>query len=639
MENKSGISKYRAGIICLTIVILIFTCIGGVMGLPNMLNTIMHTAHDLLLNTVFYLMAICVITGALGRIFVEFGVVSLLERLLRPMMKPLFNLPGVASLGAVMTFLSDNPAIISLAKDKRFSSYFKKFQFISLTNFGTAFGMGLLVIVFMISNGYYVEPFIGLIGAFIGCIVSTRLMQRFIIKQYPNFAEEYAEVMSEQSGEEQKQAKETSLFTRILNSLLDGGKTGVDVGLSIIPGVLIISTLVMILTFGPGANGYTGAAYEGVEFLPWAAGQVNFLFDGLFGFSDPHLIAFPITALGAVGAALGLVPGFIEQGWIDGNAIAVFTAIGMCWSGYLSTHTAMLDALGYRKLTSKAILAHTIGGLAAAISAHWIYLIFTLVFGTPDHNPGFTDVPNITVKIEYVDTNVACVTIEKDGELKAGRVFVDEQGDRYTDDNSLANYIYEQLTAHTTILSKNTGVATAKLTETHFIFDADIPDAMFEDVRNEIRRGFNMYKDDMSMTFFERPIDELLDHEKGELNKSISFNYERDNIDGTTSHSIVDVTRWEQYKMESANSHNTQPTTTTTTSTSTTTTTVMQPAPAKQQNSNVVSTSNAEYYTVKSGDTYTSIAKKHNIPLDALKALNPDASYDRINIGDKVRVK
>ena len=157
MENKEkGFKKYLGGILCLIIVVAIFGGIGSVMGLPNMLNTIMKTAHDLLLNTVFYLMAICVITGALGRIFVEFGVVNLLERILRPMMKPLFNLPGVASLGAVMTFLSDNPAIISLAKDKRFSTYFKKFQLISLTNFGTAFGMGLLVIVFMVSNGFYV---------------------------------------------------------------------------------------------------------------------------------------------------------------------------------------------------------------------------------------------------------------------------------------------------------------------------------------------------------------------------------------------------------------------------------------------------------------------------------------------------
>lgn len=127
-----------SGIVCLCVIFALFGYIGSIMGVPNMLNTIMKTAHDLLLNTVFYLMGICVITGAIGRLFVEFGVVSLLEKLLRPLMRPLFNLPGVASLGAVMTFLSDNPAIISLSQDKRFSSYFKKYQFISLTNFGTA---------------------------------------------------------------------------------------------------------------------------------------------------------------------------------------------------------------------------------------------------------------------------------------------------------------------------------------------------------------------------------------------------------------------------------------------------------------------------------------------------------------------
>ena len=144
--------KMPAGIICLVVVFGIFFYLGNRMGIPNMLNTIMNTAHDLLLNTVFYLMAICVITGALGRVLVDFGVVTLLEKILRPLMKPLFNLPGVASLGAVMTFLSDNPAIISLAQDKKFSTYFKKYQFISLTNFGTAFGMGLLVVVFMRSH-------------------------------------------------------------------------------------------------------------------------------------------------------------------------------------------------------------------------------------------------------------------------------------------------------------------------------------------------------------------------------------------------------------------------------------------------------------------------------------------------------
>lgn len=377
--KKKSSSPALNGVICLVIVIGFFAYLGVSMGMANMLNTVMKTAHDLLLNTVFYLMSICVLMGALSRLFAEFGVVSILEKLLRPLMKPLFNLPGVASLGAVMTFLSDNPAIISLSKDKRFSKYFKKYQLISLTNFGTAFGMGLIVIVFMMGQGFFKESLIGLFGAFCGCIVSTRLMQRFTLKAFPQYlTEEACEGIEEEEAEEKEEEKK-SLFTRILDCLLDGGRSGVEVGMSIIPGVLIISTFVMILTFGPSASGaYTGAAYEGVEILPWLADKIDFVFKALFGFNDPHLVAFPITSLGAVGAALSLVPNFVANGWADGNAIAVFTAIGMCWSGFLSTHTAMLDSLGYRELTPKAILAHTIGGLAAAFAAHWMYVLVSL---------------------------------------------------------------------------------------------------------------------------------------------------------------------------------------------------------------------------------------------------------------------
>ena len=394
--------KALSPILCLLAVIGLFTYLAWVMGLANALNTIMNTAHDLLLNTVFYLMGICVITSAIGRLFVDFGVVTLLEKLLRPLMRPLFNLPGVASLGAAMTFLSDNPAIISLAKDPQFKHYFRKYEYISLTNFGTAFGMGLLVMVFMVGHGFITAPLVGLCGAFCGCIVSTRLMQRFILKQYPHYKEESADetvdeglkikdegqnsndsensttnVISPSSKE--SPSSQNSTFLRILNALLDGGKAGVEVGIAIIPGVLIISTLVMVLTFGAGADGYDGAAYQGTALLPWLAGKISFVFDWLFGLQDPHLVAFPITALGAVGAALGLIPSFMEQGWIDGNAIAVFTAIGMCWSGFLSTHTAMLDSIGYRQLTSKAILAHTIGGLAAAFAAHWLFVLVSML--------------------------------------------------------------------------------------------------------------------------------------------------------------------------------------------------------------------------------------------------------------------
>ncbi len=395
--------KALSPILCLLAVIGLFTYLAWVMGLANALNTIMNTAHDLLLNTVFYLMGICVITSAIGRLFVDFGVVTLLEKLLRPLMRPLFNLPGVASLGAAMTFLSDNPAIISLAKDPQFKRYFRKYEYISLTNFGTAFGMGLLVMVFMVGHGFITAPLVGLCGAFCGCIVSTRLMQRFILKQYPHYKEEQAQEPPQQDpplpslqreGENKLPSSiETNLspslcregrggsstFLRILNALLDGGKAGVEVGIAIIPGVLIISTLVMVLTFGAGTNGYDGAAYQGTALLPWLAGKISFVFDWLFGLQDPHLVAFPITALGAVGAALGLIPSFMEQGWIDGNAIAVFTAIGMCWSGFLSTHTAMLDSIGYRQLTSKAILAHTIGGLAAAFAAHWLFVLVSML--------------------------------------------------------------------------------------------------------------------------------------------------------------------------------------------------------------------------------------------------------------------
>ena len=363
----------------------IFIPLGLRMGGGNLLNTIMRTAHDLLLNTVFYLMGITVLTGALSKLMSEFGVVTLLERLLRPLMKPIYNLPGVAALGGVMTFLSDNPAIISFSKDKTFSSYFKKYQLISLTNFGTAFGMGFVVIITMISFGHAGGALVGLFGAFCGSVISTRLMQRKTLKAWPELDTPVssdgpiAEVVEE--DEEKK-----STFMRFLNAILDGGKNGVELGMAIIPGVLIITTLVILVTFGAkmtdpatGAAIYTGAAGEGVPVLPWLAEKIHWVFEWLFGFSDMRLIAFPMTALGAVGAALGLLPTFDAAGIIDGNAIAVFTAIGMCWSGFLSTHTAMLDTLGFRKAITKALSSHAIAGLLAGIIAHFTWLLVSLV--------------------------------------------------------------------------------------------------------------------------------------------------------------------------------------------------------------------------------------------------------------------
>lgn len=378
MKRKEFLLKRRIeSVIFLVIFFGIFGYIASVMGTTNMINTIMKTAHDLLMNTVFYIMGITVLAGALGALFIEFGVVRMLEFILSPLMRPIFNLPGVASLGGLMTFFSDNPAIINLAGDKKFKSYFKEYELISLTNFGTAFGMGLIVVTFMIGMGFFAPSLIGLTGAVIGAAVSTRLMQFFI--------KDKIKPLKKNKDEDEKKyisfKSKGSAFQRFLNSILDGGKQGVDIGLAIIPGVLIISTFIMLITFGAenAQHGYKGLAYEGVPILPEIGRIFSGVFRILFGFESPELIAFPITSLGAVGAALSLVKIFLERGIITGNEIAVFTAIGMCWSGFLSTHTAMLDALNRRELTSYALIAHTVGGLLAGVSAHYIFVLFNFI--------------------------------------------------------------------------------------------------------------------------------------------------------------------------------------------------------------------------------------------------------------------
>ena len=367
-------------IVLLACFVLAFSLLGSRMGGANMVKTIMNTAHDLLLNTVFYLMGITVLTGALSKLMSEFGVVTALGKLLKPLMKPLYNLPGVAALGAVLTFLSDNPAIIALSKDKGFSSYFKKYQLISLCNFGTAFGMGFVVIITMVGYVQVTGALVGLFGAFCGSIISTRLMQRSCLKAYPELDSPVNENAKEDFSLTPEEEKNKGVFMRFLDAILDGGKNGVELGLQIIPGVLIITTAVIMLTFGAGPDGvYNGGASQGVPVLPWLAEKIHWVFEWLFGFQDMRLIAFPMTALGAVGAALGLLPTFNAAGILDGNAIAVFTAIGMCWSGFLSTHTAMLDSLGYRKVISKALGAHAIAGLCAGVIAHFLYLLISLI--------------------------------------------------------------------------------------------------------------------------------------------------------------------------------------------------------------------------------------------------------------------
>ncbi|MFR1837307.1 MAG: hypothetical protein ACLSXM_13785 [Turicibacter sanguinis] len=236
---------------------------------------------------------------------------------------------------------------------------------------------------FMMSLGtdYILPALIGNLGAIVGSIVSVRLMIHFTKKYYHHNSSTLETIPQSQDLTQYREIRDGNLFQRVLDAMLEGGKAGVEMGMSIIPGVLIICTLVMLLTFGPsidpvtGASVYTGAAYEGVALLPALGEKLMFILNPIFGFTDSQAIAFPITSLGAVGAAMSLVPRFIQEQVITPNDIAVFTAMGMCWSGYLSTHVGMMDALGVRKLSSKAILSHTIGGICAGMVAHFIYLL------------------------------------------------------------------------------------------------------------------------------------------------------------------------------------------------------------------------------------------------------------------------
>lgn len=383
MEEKN-IGRFKKDIglenfLCIGLFLTFFILIGRKMGGINMIKTMMNTGFDLLMNVCLYLMAIAVLAGAISGLFSEFGVIALVNKLLSKIMKPIYDLPGASSLGMLNCYLSDNPAILTLAHDDNFRRYFKKYQMPALTNLGTAFGMGLITTTTMMGlnvEGAVTSALIGNLGAVIGSIVSVRLMMHATKKMYGTT--EFVEVKSSvEIPENSRVVREGSAGSRFIQAILDGGKVGVDMGLSIIPGVVIICTLVIILTNGPGAEGvYTGAANEGVGILPWIGSKLSFILSPLFGFSSPEAIAVPITALGSTGAAIGTVAKMAAVGKVSGNDIAVFTAICMCWSGYISTHIAMMDALGTKEATGKALISHTIGGLVAGAAAHLLYMLF-----------------------------------------------------------------------------------------------------------------------------------------------------------------------------------------------------------------------------------------------------------------------
>ena len=360
--------------LALTFLLAVVVGFGLTMGFTNFFSTVMRTSYDLLINTVFYIMAISVLAGAFGGYLAEFGILSLLNRLMAPAVRRIWGMPGIAAIGALSTFLSDNPAISTLGRDKDFIKYFSDRQRAALTNFGTSFGMGLIIITFCMSRGFYREALVGLAGAVIGSIFSTRAMLALAVVTVPALGTDQARPSFDGTFPKPTE-RGGNLFDRFLQALLDGGRNGLETSFQMIPGVLVICTMVLMLTLGPG-KGYDGSSYQGAPLFPWLALHLDPVLQWMFGLSSPDAIVFPVTALGSVGAALGMLPKLIQSGVVHGNDIVVFVAMGICWSGFLSSHASNMSVLGFRRLVGSAMGIQALAGLLAGIAAHYLWLAF-----------------------------------------------------------------------------------------------------------------------------------------------------------------------------------------------------------------------------------------------------------------------
>lgn len=365
------------------IFLFIFALIVGygswVMGAGNFINSVMNSASYMITDVVIYLAGLGGVMGAVAALLSEFGVIALINKLLSPLMRPIYGMPGATIVGGMSSFLSDSPAIISCAQDKNFIKYFKPYQRPLLCNFGCAYGMGLIVVSFFIGQGIeggVTAAFIGLFSALVGSVISVHLMSRHTRKYYKISKEEWkADRSFKNDYVDAPRKANPATFERVLNTMLDGAKSGIAMGRDIFPCAVTIAIIILMCVWGPGEGGvYDGSACQGLNLLPRIGEVLLPVTKVLFGFQDGLDIIFPMTSIAACGAAMGLVPAMKAAGTLCANDIAVFVAMGMCWSGYLANVAGMMEALKERKFTTAVIITHTIGGLCAGIVAHLIML-------------------------------------------------------------------------------------------------------------------------------------------------------------------------------------------------------------------------------------------------------------------------
>ena len=376
---------------CLIGVLVVFVPMGYVMGANYMISSLMQTAFALLNDTAFYIMAIAVVCGALASLFTEFGVTAMLNKVLSPLMRPLFGLPGAATVGGIACFMSDNPTIATMMMDRNYARYFKKYESVGLVNFGTTFGIGMIVVATMLASSGMggVDTFaatgIGSIAAILGGAISTRALLIFGARAWgkdePYIPGDYVESKGSTKGKV-RHIRKGNAAMRAMDALLEGGADGVQLGLTIIPGILIFCTLVMMLLKTAPVDAetgavlaYSGAAYEGVGLLPWLMNQISFILQPLFGFQNMENVAVPLTALGSASASMAQVPVLLEAGTMSAHEVAVVTAMCFCWSGFVDTHVGIMDKLGTRPFVGWALLTHFIGGIAAGVIANLLMTV------------------------------------------------------------------------------------------------------------------------------------------------------------------------------------------------------------------------------------------------------------------------
>lgn len=363
--------------VVLIILSIYFIGMSKAMGTSNFFGTLMATAHDIILQTAFFIMGLAVIANAFSSLMAEFGIMALVNRIISPLMRPLYGLPGTSVLAAVTCFLSDNAAVAGLVKEEEFIKYFTIPERPLLVNLGTSFGMGLIVWTTMVAFSpepvYAKSASLGVLAALVGSVVSVRLFRVFV-KKYYKIEGKMPRIDAKEMRK--REVREGSFFQRGLSAVLDGGMDGVQVGIDIIPGVVFISTVIMTLTNNPPAGGYTGGAYEGIGLLRQASDYIMPVIGPILGLSSAEALAFPLTSLSAVGAAISLVPNMLAEGFIGPKDFAVFTAIGITYSGFFSTHVALMDEIGTRELSGKALITHLIGGIVAGVVANLLFTIF-----------------------------------------------------------------------------------------------------------------------------------------------------------------------------------------------------------------------------------------------------------------------